>query len=220
VRFAPADRSISVVGLAVALVIAVGVAIGGCGSSEPTGASASPSGSVASPTVAPDATTRSASSGDGGGRAVVDGALLDVLPDEIDGFPLTADAETAGEIVADPTTDPAVERLGVGVYVNPGDAVEGDLAIVSVVALRSATFSDAWFQAWRESYDTAACEIAGGLEVGGAEADLADHQTWIGTCQGGVHTYHVYLPDPDRVIAITSLGSNRFGEQVVGGLKE
>jgi hypothetical protein len=58
------------------------------------------------------------------------------------------------------------------------------------------------------------------LAPGSAEADIADHRTFIGTCVGGVHTYHVHLADPDRVIAITALGPGRYGEQVVAGLAE
>ncbi len=73
---------------------------------------------------------------------------------------------------------------------------------------------------WRQTYDAAACEVAGGLSAGIAQADLAGHETFIGTCVGAVRTYHVHLADPDRVIAITALGTGRFGERVVAGLRE
>ncbi len=157
---------------------------------------------------------------DVGGGATVDPTLLDILPGDIDGIPMTEDEETAAEIALDPTTDPAVKRLDVAVYVDPSDPVEPDLAIVSVVALEPGTFDDGWFRDWRESYDLAACEVAGGLTVGGAESDLEGHRVYIGTCRGGAHTYHVHLADPDRLIAITALGSGRFGERVVAGLGE
>jgi hypothetical protein len=154
------------------------------------------------------------------GAPAVDPSLLDVLPDEIDGLPLTADEETAAQIAADPTTDDAIDRLDVGVYVDPGDGVETDLAVVSVVGLAPDTFSDAWFRAWRDTYDAAACEVAGGLAAAGVEDTIDDRQTFIGTCQGGVHTYHVHLADPDRIVAITSVGPARFGEDVIAGLEE
>jgi hypothetical protein len=198
-----------VAGLGLALLIAA------CGPTAPTpdrspDPSSSEPGSTATPPVA-------ATPGDG---PVVDATLLDVLPTAIQGFPMTSDDETAGQIAADPTTDPAVRRLAVGVFVDPSDPVEADLAVVSVVALRPGTFGDTWFRSWRETYDAAACEVAGGVSPGSAEATIAGHRTFIGTCLGGVHTYHVYLPDPDRIIAITALGAGRFGEQVVAGLTE
>ena len=30
---------------------------------------------------------------------------------------------------------------------------------------------------------------------------------FIGTCEGGVHTYHVHLPDPDRIVATGELAA-------------
>ena len=76
-------------------------------------------------------------------------------------------------------------------------------------------------QAIRPDQDTA-MEIAGDedLAPGGAESRIGDHDTHIGTCVGGVHTYHVYLANPDRVVAITSAGEGRVGERVVDGLTE
>lgn len=185
----------------------------GSGDLVPSPSSMSP---VASPTLDPDIAPPSPPAG----AATVDSALLDVLPDAIDGVPLTPDEETAALIAADPTTDAAIERLAVGVYVDPSDSVETDVAVVSVVGLAPGTFDEAWFRAWRDTYDAAACEVAGGLAAAGAESTIADHDTFIGTCQGGVHTYHVHLPDPDRVVAITAVGPARFGERVVAGLEE
>jgi hypothetical protein len=206
-RVATAHRRLLGAGLGLVFLVAA------CGSTTPTPDRSPDAGSGAPAASSEPGTTA-------GDDAVVDATLLDVLPAAIEGFPMTADDETAGEIAADPTTDPAVRRIAVGVFVDPSDPVEADLAVVSVVALRPGTFDDAWFRSWRETYDAAACEVAEGVSPGSAEATIAGHRTFIGKCRGGVHTYHVHLADPDRLIAITSLGTGRFGEQVVAGLTE
>ena len=85
---------------------------------------------------------------------------------------------------------------------------------------RPGVFDDGWFRSWRSTYDEGACQVAGGVSPGAAESVIAEHETHIGTCEGGVHTYHVHLADPDRVISITAVGEGRFGERVVAGLTE
>ena len=55
---------------------------------------------------------------------------------------------------------------------------------------------------------------------GSAQTEMDGRTVFIGTCQAGAHTYHVRLSDPDRVVAITALGDDRLGEQVVAGLTE
>jgi hypothetical protein len=180
----------------------------------PTGESSSslPPASEQAPSAAP--------SGPADGGIVVDGGLLDVLPPAIDGFSMMPDPETAADIAGDPATDRGVERLAVALYLDPSDQVESDFAIISVAGLRPGVFSAEWFRGWRDTYNEAACDIAGGLAPGSAETEIAGHRTFIGTCVQGVHTYHVHLADPDRVLAITALGSGRYGERVVAGLTE
>ena len=91
---------------------------------------------------------------------------------------------------------------------------------MNVVRIRAGAFSDSWFRSWRETFDVGACERSGGVTPGAAEAEIAGRVVHIGTCEGGVHTYHVHLASPDRLISITSLGAGRFGERVVAGLTE
>ena len=67
---------------------------------------------------------------------------------------------------------------------------------------------------------TGACEVAGGVAPGAAVTEIGGHETHIGSCQGGVHTYHVHLANPDRIVSITAAGEGRFGERVVEGLTE
>jgi hypothetical protein len=146
--------------------------------------------------------------------------LLDVLPDEVEGQALRPDPETAKEIAMTPDLSIDAEAIAVGLYVGPGTSTADDVAIVNVVRLRAGVFGDAWFRSWRSTYDEGACQVAGGVSPGTVNSEIAGHETHIGTCQGGVHTYHVHLVGPDRVISITAVGEGRFGERVVAGLTE
>jgi len=150
----------------------------------------------------------------------VDGSLLDILPDEVGGQPIRSDDVTAAEIAGGGDLAPDIEALALALYVQPGASTADDLAIVNIVRLRPRVFGEAWFQSWRTTYDEGACEIAGGVQPGIAVTEIGGHETHIGSCLGGVHTYHVHLPDPDRVVSITAAGEGRFGERVVAGLTE
>ncbi|MEX2184197.1 MAG: hypothetical protein WEC14_07090 [Chloroflexota bacterium] len=150
----------------------------------------------------------------------VDSSLLDVLPPTVDGIERLADPDTAAEIATSVDLAASVESIAVAIYVGPGSSVADDLAIVSVARLRPDVFSDAWFRQWRETYDTAACEPAGGVQTGSAQAEIGGVTTYIGSCRNLVHTYHVRLTGPDRVVAITALGEARLGERIVAGLTE
>ena len=150
----------------------------------------------------------------------LDASLLDVLPTSIDGQPRRPDDPTAIEIARNGNLGPDIEAIAIGLYVAAGSSASQDLAIVNVVRLRSGAFSEAWYRDWRTTYDSGACEIAGGVAPGAAQSRIGDHDTDIGTCQGGVHTYHVHLTGPDRVVSITAAGDGRYGELVVKGLTE
>ena len=131
------------------------------------------------------------------------------------------DDETAAEIAGSGDLAPDIATIALARYVQLGSTTNvDDLAIVNVVRLQPGVFGDAWFRSWRSTYDQAACEIAGGIEPGSAVSEIGAHETHIGSCQGGVHTYHVHLPSPDRIVSITAAGEGRFGERVVGGLTE
>jgi hypothetical protein len=55
-----------------------------------------------------------------------------------------------------------------------------------------------------------------------AETDIAGRHTFIGTCQGGVHTYHVHLATAagDVMVSMQGLGDGSFAERIVAGLRE
>jgi hypothetical protein len=197
------------------------LAIAGCAPTAPTtpGPTISSPSTSLSASVTPAASSPVASSS-AAGAVAVDPALLDLLPPDIDGQPLRPDAETAGDIAATGDLAEDIEAIAVALYIQPGTSTADNIAIVSVVRLQPGVFDDGWFRSWRTTYDEGACQVAGGVAPGGAETRIGDHDTHIGTCEGGVHTYHVHLEDPDRVISISAAGEGRFGERVVAGLTE
>jgi hypothetical protein len=206
---------------AIAGILAGVVALAGCTPAIPTDAPSSPSASAARSAAASPST--GATSRPSAGAVTVEPSLLDVLPDEIEGQPFRPDAETAADIAVNGNLGPDIEAIALALYIQPGsDNLDNpdDLAIVSIVRPRPGVFGDGWFRSWRSTYDVGACDIAGGVEPGSAVTEIGAHETHIGSCQGGVHTYHVHLPNPDRVVSITAAGEGRFGERVVAGLTE
>lgn len=202
-----------------AAVLVVALALVACTPNTAPTALAQPT-PTPTPSAAPVASPSALSTASPAAAVEVDPTLLELLPAEIDGQALRPDAETAAGIAGTADLAPDIEARAVGLYIAPGASNADDFAIVNVVRLRPGVFSDSWFRDWRETYDEAACEIAGGVAPGVAQTQIGDHETYIGTCQAGVHTYHVHLASPDRVISITSLGTARFGERVVAGLTE
>lgn len=198
----------------VSAIVSASVSISACGPATPTSLPSVPPSASPPSTAASTATTATTF------EVEVDPSLLDVLPAAIDSQPRRPDDPTASEIARTGNLGPDVEAIAVGLYVRAGSSASQDLAIVNVVRLRPDAFSEAWYRDWRTTYDDGACEIAGGVTPGAAQSRIGDHDTDIGTCQGGVHTYHVHLTGPDRVVSITAAGEGRYGELVVKGLTE
>lgn len=203
------------------------VAIVGCGgSASPAPASATtPSAAAVPSSTGPASSTPTAGTSTPSAvidrLVVVDPDLLAVLPAQVAGIALTPDAETAASIAADPTLASDVEALALAAVFGPlpsGD-VGGDYAVATVVRLLPGTFSDGFFRSWRDTFDAGVCEQAGGVD-GHAQAELGGRTVWIGTCAGGVHTYHAVLRDESVIVSAQSAGPGRFGEQIMAGLTE
>ena len=152
------------------------------------------------------------------GSVFVDPTLLSILPPDVAGVPMQPSAETAAQIALDPSIAADVEAIAVAVAVSAGSSASEDLVIVSVVRLRPDVFEETFFRGWRDTYDAAACEPAGGLR-GNAEAEIDGRQVFIGSCANGGFTYHLRYGE-DVIVSLTSLGERRFGEQVVQNLGE
>jgi hypothetical protein len=153
------------------------------------------------------------------GVVAVDDGLLGHLPAEVGGIRLTSDPATAGNIASDPDLAANASAIAMAYAIAPGASAGDDVVVVSVVQLRPDVFSPEYFRSWRDSYDKAACDVAGGV-AGNAEAQVGGRQTYIGNCVGGPRTYHVYLEASNVIVSVTSVGERRLGEQVVAGLRE
>lgn len=199
----------------VAAVAFAAVVLAGCGqSTPPSGVPASVAATPVGSTVAPSPPSP------GTGSTVVDATLLELLPADVAGVELTSDEATAVGVVADPTLGGSVAGLAVAAAFGPlpTDTML-DYVVVTLAKLRPDIFDDAFFRDWRDTFDEAVCLQAGGVD-GHAEAEIGGHQTFIGTCAGGVRTYHVYLEDSNVVVSMQGSGEGRYGELVVEGLKE
>lgn len=176
----------------------------------------------APPSVVPsDPATAAASPSPATGGVRVDASLLEVLPERIDGIAREGDAETAAEIAAGAGLASSADAVAVALYVGAPDASAGiaEYAVVTVTRLRPGVYGEAFHRDWRDSFDTAVCEQAGGV-VGNAEAEIRGRRTFIGTCAGGVRTYHVVLRDETILVSLQALGDGRLGERIVAGLTE
>jgi len=205
-----------VVGPVIVIAVTLTVLIAGCGPSPATPSlGPSPTGSLAPPATAEGPSPSAVASG---AAVQVDAALLAFVPAAVDGVPLTFDPGTSATIAADPSVAPDAASLAVALAIVPGASAADDLAVVSVVRLRDPAKDETWFRDWRDTYDQAACSPAGGL-VGNAEAEIGGGTVYIGSCAGGVRTYHTRLAAAGIVVSITALGGRRLGEKVMAGLK-
>lgn len=202
----------------VALLLPVSLALGACapGGASPT---ASPGSSEApTRTAAPSAVPSATPSRSWVLSVAPDASLLELLPATIDEVERTNDEATGAEIAAELADVVGladdIEAVAVALY-----AGAADYAVVTVTRLRPDRFDDAYFRDWRDTFDDAVCDQAGGVD-GRAEAPIAGRTVYIGTCAGGIRTYHVHLSGPDRLISLQALGEGRFGERILGGLTE
>lgn len=126
--------------------------------------------------------------------------------------------ERADEGLADAVSDPNLASHALAIAAALAvDPESGDLVYAALVRLRPGAMSDAFYRDWRDSFDEGACSQAGGV-AGHAEAELAGRQTFIGTCEGGLRTYHVWLRNSGVLASVWSVGERRLGERLVEGL--
>jgi hypothetical protein len=202
---------------AAALAFTAAVLLGACGAdpaSPPPGTTApsAPTATLAPTQPAPATSAPSASVS--GARPVEDPELLGVLPVAVDGAPVAIESIAFQEALADPGFASAVEAAAFAVVVDASD-----LASAVVAKPHPGTFSDAWYADWRATYDRGACSQAGGLAAT-TETELGDGRIlYVGTCSGGLHTYHTWLPGRGVVVSAFGLGERRFGEQLMAGIR-
>ena len=149
---------------------------------------------------------------------VVDAGLLQVLPATVAGIAMPPSPDTAAGMIDDPGLAANASAVAVGVVAGPGASQGDDFAISTVVQLRPGVFSDAFYRDWRASYDTAACEPAGGV-ASQVERQIGTHTVEVTDCAEGARTYHTHLPG-DRLVSITAVGDRKFGDLVMAGLRQ
>jgi hypothetical protein len=147
---------------------------------------------------------------------VIDTALLEHLPAQVDGVDVMRSPES--DLAA--ASDPVVTEFGEGVVTGLAiDPASGDFAYASLVRLRADAFTDELYRSWRDSFDEGACSQAGGV-VRTAITDIAGREVHMDSCEGGVRTYHTWLENSRVLVSISSLGDRRLGELLVGSLRE
>jgi hypothetical protein len=194
--------------------LAASLAAGACGlarlasPSPPVGQASPVPSAPASEVSIPPSTTPSVI------PATVDPALLEVLPASVDGLERQTDSALDAELATDPQLASAADGFATAVYVDPAS---GLFAYASVVELRDGVFGEAFYRDWRTTFDEGACSQAGGVG-GNAEAAIGGHRTFIGTCAGGLRTYHTYLEEKGLLVSISAPDQRRLGERVIEGL--
>lgn len=148
---------------------------------------------------------------------IVDHGLLEVLPAQIDGVALVPDPTTAEAVAADPLLAESALSIAVALAVSPGASDGEDLAVANVIRLRPDVFDEAFYQEWRDTYNEAACEVAGGVESE-RQTEIAGRPTYLGTCAGGAMTYHTFLVDQGFMVSITATGERHFGELILAAI--
>ena len=192
----------------------VTMVVSGCGGAATQSLVPSPSSGVDAAASAPPDDDTSATEP----PLVVDASLLGVLPTSVAGIAMQPAPDTAAGMIDDPGLATNASAVAVGVVAGAGASQGDDFAVSTVVQLRPGVFSDAFYSDWRDSYDTAACEPAGGV--------ASNEQRVIGTqtvdvteCNEGARTYQAHLPG-DRLVSITAVGDHQFGDLVMAGLRQ
>jgi hypothetical protein len=173
--------------------------------------SSTPSGAAGSPVGSPGPSVGTAASG----LIAVDESLLGYLPATVGSIAVVYSPDATQSVLNDAALARSASAIAYGLAI---DAATNDFVIAAAARLRDGVFSDAFYRDWRSTYDRGACAQAGGV-AGKAETTIGGRVVHIGTCNGGAHTYHVYLELPRVMISATSVGSKRFGEQLISTLR-
>lgn len=167
----------------------------------PSGSPGPPSGSPGLPSVSPAP------------AVVMDPDLLQILPATIGTAKVEIEPDAFAEAIGDASFVAAVDSAAFAVVVGGEDLASGVVA-----HLRPGAYSDAFFRDWRDSYDEGACGQAGGV-ARRAQVTLGGRPVYVTTCTEELRVYHAYVPERDVIVSLFSLGEQRFGEQLLDGLR-
>ena len=179
--------------------------------------SASPSPSPG-PTPSPTPAVSTSALPSNAQGVVVDPTLLEILPEAVGGIPIVESQEAEAQLLGDPALGTIAEAVAAGLAVD-AQAAQTEFLYAVVVRLREGQMGEERFRDWRDSYDEGACTQAGGV-VGNAQAEIDSRTVYIGTCDGAVRTYHVWLPEPNLLVSASAVGvEKRLGEELVENLR-
>ena len=195
----------------VATVIALGLIVAACATTESTPSATSLPASAA-PSELPSMLGTPVPADD---SVAVDGSLLDVLPTTAAGVARRDDPETAADIAASDGLAADIDAVAVALYI-----ADDDYAVATVVRPHEGVVDDAWFRDWRDTFDAGVCEQAGGVSTGRSEIPIDERTVHRSTCVGGVVIHHVYLPEAERLISIQGAGSVDLGRAILHDLTE
>jgi hypothetical protein len=150
------------------------------------------------------------------GAVRIDPSLLDLLPADVAGHTFEPSPEAAAEAATDPGLAVHAESIAVAIAADPST---DSIVVASVAGLLPGAFDEEFFRDWRDSFDEGVCSRAGGVS-GNAQADIAGRTVYIGTCAGGVHTYHVHLEEPNAIVSLNVVGDTTLGQQVLETLRD
>jgi hypothetical protein len=205
----------------VALALVLLALVAACGSPAPTTSPSADSAPAAATSASPSTASSprapsppAGSSTPTGSGLTLDPTLVDLLPAALAGL----DRQTDPDVDAHAFADPALRSIGTAgasaIYI---DAASGEFAYATLIRLLDGRISDAAFRAYRDSFDAGACSQAGGPS-GNAEATIAGHRTFIGSCAGGLHTYHAVLPNAGLLLSISSAGDGTLAPQLLAAV--
>lgn len=181
----------------------IALVLAGCATNPATPTpAATPTGAGPSPSPAP---SRS------GAPVAIDPSLLEHLPTQVDGVEVRRRPESDAAAAADPVVVAFGDAVVTALAVDPGT---DDFAYAAVVRLREGAFSEDLFRSWRESFDEGACSQAGGV-ARTAVTEIDGRDVHIGSCEGGLRTYHAWLPNSRVLVSVSAFGDRRLGEKIV-----
>ena len=147
---------------------------------------------------------------------VIDSSLLGVLPSDVDGLPLAESPEAEAQGLTDPELGEVADAIAAAFALDPET---NDYVYAAVIHLKPRVMGDERFRDWRDSFDEGACSQAGGV-AGHAETEIDGRTVYIGTCAGGVRTYHVWLAEQNLIVSASAVGEERrLGEKLVENLR-
>lgn len=194
-----------------AALVAIGVLLGGCS----FGAESPRSGATPDPTPTASVTQTPMPTTGAGTTVAVDPSLLEILPATVDGLEIAENREGEAAALGDPLLARVGSAVAAGFAIEPAS---GDFVYAIVVRLLPGAMTETVFRDFRDSFDEGACSQADGV-VGRAETRIGGRTVYIGTCAGGLRTYHLWLADRGVLISASAVGERLLGELLVENLR-